>query len=287
MLSYFRSMKLKLEKPLAVFDLEATGLNINADRIVEIAIVRLDPDGKKTTYCRKINPEMPIPAESTAIHGISDDDVKDAPTLAQALQEIETFIENCDLAGFNSNKFDLPLFAEELLRVGSELDLAHRKHIDVQNIFHKMEQRTLSAAYQFYCGKELLNAHSALADTEATFEVLEAQIDKYPSLENDVNFLATFSLYGDVERVDFTGRLAFNEQKSVIYNFGKHKGKTVEQVMKEEPGYFGWMLDADFPLYTKMQLRKEVERIKSAKQAENPAKIEDKLEQLKNKFNTK
>lgn len=280
-------MKLKLEKPLAVFDLEATGLNINADRIVEIAIVRLDPDGKKTTYCRKINPEMPIPAESTAIHGISDEDVKDAPTLAQALQEIETFIENCDLAGFNSNKFDLPLLAEELLRVGSELDLAQRKHIDVQNIFHKMEQRTLSAAYQFYCGKELLNAHSALADTEATFEVLEAQIDKYPSLENDVNFLATFSLYGDVERVDFAGRLAFNEQKAVIYNFGKHKGKTVERVMKEEPGYFGWMLDADFPLYTKMQLRKEVERIKAAKQAENPAKIEDKLEQLKNKFNTK
>lgn len=280
-------MKLKLEKPLAVFDLEATGLNINADRIVEIAIVRLDPDGKKTTYCRKINPEMPIPAESTAIHGISDEDVKDAPTLAQALQEIETFIENCDLAGFNSNKFDLPLLAEELLRVGSELDLAQRKHIDVQNIFHKMEQRTLSAAYQFYCGKELLNAHSALADTEATFEVLEAQIEKYPSLENDVNFLATFSLYGDVERVDFAGRLAFNEQKAVIYNFGKHKGKTVEQVMKEEPGYFGWMLDADFPLYTKMQLRKEVERIKAAKQAENPAKIEDKLEQLKNKFNTK
>ena len=286
MLSYFRRMKLKLEKPLAVFDLEATGLNINTDRIVEIAIVRLDPDGKKTTYCRKINPEMPIPAESTAIHGISDEDVKDAPTLAQALQEIETFIENCDLAGFNSNKFDLPLLAEELLRVGSELDLAQRKHIDVQNIFHKMEQRTLSAAYQFYCGKELLNAHSALADTEATFEVLEAQIEKYPSLENDVNFLATFSLYGDVERVDFAGRLAFNEQKAVIYNFGKHKGKTVEQVMKEEPGYFGWMLDADFPLYTKMQLRKEVERIKAAKQAENPAKIEDKLEPLKNKFNT-
>lgn len=280
-------MKLKLEKPLAVFDLEATGLNINTDRIVEIAIVRLDPDGKKTTYCRKINPEMPIPEESTAIHGISDEDVKDAPTLAQALQEIETFIENCDLAGFNSNKFDLPLLAEELLRVGSELDLAQRRHIDVQNIFHKMEQRTLSAAYQFYCGKELVNAHSALADTEATFEVLEAQIEKYPSLENDVNFLATFSLYGDVERVDFAGRLAFNEHKAVIYNFGKHKGKTVEQVMKEEPGYFGWMLDADFPLYTKMQLRKEVERIKLEKQHAKPAKMEDKLEQLKNKFNTK
>lgn len=280
-------MKLKLEKPLAVFDLEATGLNINADRIVEIAIVRLDPDGKKTSYCRKINPEMPIPSESTAIHGISDDDVKDAPTLAVALQEIESFIENCDLAGFNSNKFDLPLLAEELLRVGSELDLAQRKHIDVQNIFHKMEQRTLSAAYQFYCGKELIDAHSALADTEATFEVLEAQIEKYPSLENDVSFLANFSLYSDVERVDFAGRLAFNEQKQVIYNFGKHKGKTVEQVLKEEPGYYGWMLDADFPLYTKMQLRKEVERIKSAKQAANPAKIEDKLEQLKNKFNTK
>lgn len=283
-------MKIKLEKPLAVFDLEATGLNVSSDRIVEIAILRIDPDGKQTTYLRRINPEIPISAEATNVHGITNEDLKDAPTLSQILLEIETFVQDCDLAGFNSNKFDLPMLAEELLRVGSTLDLSERRHIDVQNIFHKMEQRTLSAAYSFYCNKDLVNAHSALADTEATWEVLEAQLDRYDSLENDVDFLAKFSMYGDTERVDFVGRLAYNNKNEVIYNFGKHKGKTVEQVMKEEPGYYGWMLDADFPLYTKMQLKKEVERIKAKRQAEkakNSMDMAGKLDQLKNKFNSK
>ncbi len=283
-------MKIKLEKPLAVFDLEATGLNVSSDRIIEIAILRIDPDGKQTTYLRRINPEIPISLEATSVHGITNEDLKDSPTLSQVLPEIESFIEGCDLAGFNSNKFDLPMLAEELLRVGSSLDLSERKHIDVQNIFHKMEQRTLSAAYSFYCNKDLVNAHSALADTEATWEVLEAQLDRYELLENNVDFLAKFSMYGDTERVDFVGRLAYNDKNQVVYNFGKHKGKTVEQVMKEEPGYYGWMMDADFPLYTKMQLKKEAERIKAKRQAEKtsgPTDMAGKLDQLKNKFNSK
>lgn len=280
-------MNIVLEKPLAVFDLEATGLNISSDRIIEIAILRIDPDGKQTSYTRRINPEMPISTEAIGVHGISDEDVRNCPTLSDIISEIETFLDGCDLVGFNSNKFDLPMLAEELLRVGSSLDLSKRKHIDVQNIFHKMEQRTLSAAYAFYCQKDLVNAHSALADSVATWEVLEAQLERYKDLEKNVHFLADFSLYGDTERVDFVGRLAYNDKKEVVYNFGKHKGKTVEQIMTDEPGYHGWMLDADFPLYTKMQLRKEVERIKVSRKKKNdaaPQSMEEKLNALKNKF---
>lgn len=279
-------MYIKLERPLAIFDLEATGLNITSDRIVEIAIVRVDPDGKKITYERRINPEMEISEEATAVHGISNEDVANAPTLKDVISEVIDFIKDCDLAGFNSNKFDLPMLAEELLRVGSDYDLSQVNHIDVQNIFHKMEQRTLSAAYQFYCNKSLENAHAAFADAEATWEVLDAQVAKYSELENNVDFLATFSLYGDVNRVDFAGRLAYNKNGEVTYNFGKHKGKSVAQVAKEEPGYYGWMMDADFPLYTKQQLKAEMERIK-AKRAEHKEKsFENKLDALKNKFNS-
>jgi DNA polymerase III subunit epsilon len=280
-------MNIQLERPLAVFDLEATGLNVSSDRIIEIAILRIDPDGKQTSYTRRINPEIPISTEAIAVHGITNDDLRDCPTLSGVIGEIEEFLDGCDLVGFNSNKFDLPMLAEELLRVGSGIDLSQRKHIDVQNIFHKMEQRTLSAAYTFYCRKELINAHSALADSVATWEVLEAQLERYSELENNVDFLADFSLYGDTERVDFVGRLAMNSKKEVVYNFGKHKGKTVEQIMTEEPGYHGWMLDADFPLYTKMQLRKEVDRIKSERKkaaSTNNESMEDKLAALKNKF---
>lgn len=279
-------MYIKLERPLATFDLEATGLNITSDRIVEIAIVRVDPDGKKMTYERRINPEMEISEEATAVHGISNEDVANAPTLKDVVSEVIDFIKDCDLAGFNSNKFDLPMLAEELLRVGSDYDLSQVNHIDVQNIFHKMEQRTLSAAYQFYCNKSLENAHAAFADAEATWEVLDAQVAKYSELENNVDFLATFSLYGDVKRADFAGRLAYNKNGEVTYNFGKHKGKSVAQVAKEEPGYYGWMMDADFPLYTKQQLKAEMERIK-AKRAEHKEKsFENKLDALKNKFNS-
>ena len=279
-------MNLKLERPLAIFDLEATGLNITSDRIVEIAIVRVDPGGKKMTYERRINPEMEISKEATEVHGISNEDVANAPELKDVVSEVIDFIKGCDLAGFNSNKFDLPMLAEELLRVGSDYDLSQVKHIDVQNIFHKMEQRTLSAAYQFYCDKSLENAHAAFADAEATWEVLDAQVARYSELENNVDFLATFSLYGDVKRADFAGRLAFDKNGEVTYNFGKHKGKSVAQVAKEEPGYYGWMMDADFPLYTKQQLKAEMERIK-AKRAEHKEKsFENKLDALKNKFNS-
>lgn len=279
-------MNLKLERPLAIFDLEATGLNITSDRIVEIAIIRIDPDGKKMTYERRINPEMEISKEATEVHGISNEDVANAPKLKDVVSEVIDFIKGCDLAGFNSNKFDLPMLAEELLRVGSNYDLSQVKHIDVQNIFHKMEQRTLSAAYQFYCDKSLENAHAAFADAEATWEVLDAQVARYSELENNVDFLATFSLYGDVKRADFAGRLAFDKNGEVTYNFGKHKGKSVAQVATEEPGYYGWMMDADFPLYTKQQLKAEMERIK-AKRAEHKEKsFENKLDALKNKFNS-
>lgn len=279
-------MNLKLERPLAIFDLEATGLNITSDRIVEIAIIRIDPDGKKMTYERRINPEMEISKEATEVHGISNEDVANAPKLKDVVSEVIDFIKGCDLAGFNSNKFDLPMLAEELLRVGSDYDLSQVKHIDVQNIFHKMEQRTLSAAYQFYCDKSLENAHAAFADAEATWEVLDAQVARYSELENNVDFLATFSLYGDVKRADFAGRLAFDKNGEVTYNFGKHKGKSVAQVATEEPGYYGWMMDADFPLYTKQQLKAEMERIK-AKRAEHKEKsFENKLDALKNKFNS-
>lgn len=281
-------MNIKLEKPLAIFDLEATGLNITQDRIVEIAVIKINPDGTREDYHKRINPECHIPEEVSAIHGIYDKDIADAPTFAEALDELMEFLGDADFAGYNSNKFDLPLLAEEILRTGRDIDLSGRKHIDVQNIFHKMEQRTLIAAYKFYCEKDLTNAHNAFADAEATWEVLEAQISRYQNLKDDVDFLAEFSKHGDVTRVDFAGRLALNDKDQVIYNFGKHKGKTIEEVLKVEPGYYGWMLDADFPLHTKQCLRKEMDRIKTEKaEKENNVSLDDKLDALRNKFNTK
>lgn len=276
-------MNIKLQNSLAIFDLEATGLNVTHDRIVEIAVVKIAPDGTTTNFNRRVNPGVPIPKEVSEIHGIYDEDVKDAPTFKDILPELEAFLENCDFAGYNSNKFDLPMLAEELLRAESNFDLSTRKHIDVQNIFHKMEQRTLVAAYKFYCQKELNNAHNALADAEATWEVLDAQISHYKELSGDVDFLADFSRHNDMDRADFAGRLAYNKNGDVVYNFGKHKNKTIAEVHKIEPGYYGWMLDADFPLYTKQCLRKEMERIK---QKNMPPKqsYEDKLSALKDKF---
>ncbi len=278
-------MNISLKKSLAIFDIEATGLSITQDRIVEIAIVKIDPSGERSEFLKRVNPEIPIPKEVSEIHGIYDEDIKDAPIFKDILPELEAFLENADFAGYNSNKFDLPLLAEEMLRAGSKFDLTSKKHIDVQNIFHKMEQRTLIAAYAFYCNKDLTNAHSALADAEATWEVLDAQIERYKDLKNDVDFLSEFSVFGDVKRLDFAGRLAYNKKNEVIYNFGKHKGKTVEEVTKIEPGYYGWMLDADFPLYTKECLRREMERLKSVKEsASSGQSMEDKLNALKNKF---
>jgi DNA polymerase-3 subunit epsilon len=245
-------MKLKLSKPLAFFDLETTGINIATDRIVEISIVKLLPDGGKEIKTKLINPTIPIPIESSAVHGITDADVADMPTFKEVAKEFSAFIDGCDLGGFNSNKFDVPLLAEEFLRADVDFDVAKRKLVDVQNIFHKMEQRTLSAAYKFYCDKNLDNAHSAEADTMATYEILEAQVEKYDELENDVKFLAEFSQR--TNNADLLGRIVFNDEGVEVFNFGKHKGVPVEQVLVREPGYYNWMMNGDFPLYTKKVL---------------------------------
>lgn len=284
-------MKLNIQKPLAIFDLETTGLDISADRIVEIAILKVSPDGTEEKYEKRINPEMPISEESTSIHGISNDDVKDCSTFSELADEIATFIGEADLAGFNSNKFDIPLLAEEFLRVKHPFKTGDRKFIDVQNIFHKMEQRTLVAAYKFYCDKDLTNAHSADADVIATYEVLKAQIERYEEVENDVSFLAEFSTQNKNKILDFAGRIAQNENGEAIYNFGKHKGKTIAEIAESEPGYYGWMLNGNFPRYTKAVLKQEMESIKAKRQeqkkirAEKEAeKMENKIEALKSKF---
>ena len=274
-------MQLKLNRPLVFLDLETTGINIATDRIVEISMLKVHINGDKESKTLRINPGMPIPIASSLVHGIYDDDIKDAPLFKDVAGNVAKFIESCDLAGYNSNKFDIPVLSEELLRCGIDFDLGARHFVDVQNIFHKMEQRTLAAAYQFYCGKQIENAHNALYDTLATLEVLQAQTEKYADLSNDIAGLAKFSTVGNQQNADFAGRLSLNEQQEVCYNFGKHKGKTVAEVLKLEPGYYGWMLEADFPLYTKQVLRKEMERIKSLN---NNQDIEDKLEALKNKF---
>jgi len=256
-------MNLKLKRPLAIFDLETTGLNITQDRIVEIAIIKVNPDGSEEQFHSLINPEMKIPDEVSQIHHIFDKDIQDKPTFKQIAKKVTDFIGDADLVGFNSNKFDIPVLSEELLKVNSDFDVSNREFIDVQNIFHKMEQRTLSAAYKFYCEKEIENAHSALDDTKATWEVMKAQVDRYSNLENNVSFLSEFSKAGNNTLVDFAGRLALNKNKEVVYNFGKNKGKTVKEISISEPGYYGWMMQADFPLYTKRCLKKEMERIKS------------------------
>lgn len=242
-------MQLNLKNPLVFFDLETTGINIVKDRIVEISYVKVSPNGKEESRTQRVNPEMPIPPESTQIHGISDDDVKDCPTFKEIAKTLASHIEGCDLAGYNSNRFDIPLLAEEFLRAGVDIDLNRRKFVDVQTIFHKMEQRTLSAAYKFYCNKSLENAHTAEADTMATYEVLMAQLDRYEDLQNDVNFLSEFSSYNN--NVDFAGRMIYNDKKQEVINFGRYKGKLVEEVFRTDPGYYSWMMNGDFPLNTK------------------------------------
>ncbi len=242
-------MKLNLTRPIIFFDLETTGVNTAKDRIVELSMVKIAPDGEKTIKTRRINPQMPIPESSTAIHGITDEDVKDCPTFTQIAKSLEQFIAGCDFGGFNSNRFDLPVLAEEFLRAGVDVDFKRRKFIDVQNIFHKLEQRTLVAAYKLYCGKDLEGAHSAEADTMATYEVLLAQIEKYDELENSIPFLAEFSTRA--ETVDYAGYIVYNEKREEVFGFGKHKGKLVSEVFKREPSYYSWMSDGDFPLFTK------------------------------------
>ncbi len=245
-------MELKLRRPIAFLDLETTGLNVSTDRIVEISVLKISPGLKEEWMSTRINPEMPIPPKSTSIHGISDKDVADAPTFKVIAKTLTAFLEGCDLAGYNAIKFDLPVLAEEFLRVGIDFSFRKRRYVDVQVIYHKKEQRTLSAAYQFYCRKELSEAHSSKADTAATFEVLKAQLDRYNDLENDVEKLAEFSSFNNI--VDFAGRIILNDKGVEIFNFGKHKGKPVETVFKEEPSYYSWMMNGDFPLYTKKVL---------------------------------
>ena len=294
-------MKLKLTKPLAFFDLETTGLNIATDRIVEISIVKITPNGDKEIKTKLINPTIPISAESVAIHGITEDKIKDKATFKEVANELNDFIKGCDLAGFNSNRFDVPLIAEEFLRAGIDFNVSDRKLVDVQNIFHKMEQRTLVAAYKFYCDKDLTNAHSAEADTTATYEILEAQIAKYSDLEADTDFLSEFSQM--TKNADLLGRFVYDENNVVVFNFGKHKGKAITEVLEKEPGYYGWMMNGDFPLYTKKVMKDIKAKMKPTSKPlqhkpkpnkptykkpnkANSEPTEDRLNMLKNKFNS-
>lgn len=245
----FEAMSIKLNRPLAFFDLETTGVNVGTDRIVEYSILKIMPDGKREVRTQRVNPGIPIPPHTTEIHGISDEDIKDEPKFEDLAPNLYIFLHDCDLGGYNSNKFDIPLLVEEFGRCGYEFDISERKLIDVQNIFHKMEQRTLAAAYQFYCDKSLENAHSAEADNLATFEILEAQLEKYDKLEPNVDFLHEFSKRGN--HVDLAGRFAKNQNGDVVINFGKHKGKTVESILEQEPSYYSWMMRGDFASDTK------------------------------------
>jgi DNA polymerase-3 subunit epsilon len=244
-------MRLQLSQPICFIDLETTGVNVSTDKIVEIAIVKIMPDGSKTVKRKLIHPEMPIPAVTTAVHGITDEMVKDAPTFKQVANEIKQFIEGSDIGGYNSNRFDVPMLNEEFLRAGISADMERRKLLDVQKVFHMMEQRTLSAAYQFYCHKTLEDAHTAEADATATWEILEAQIERYPQIGNTVTSIVKFT--GEDEIIDFARRLVY-DNGVVVFNFGKHKGKSVIQVLKDEPQYYDWMMKGDFPLHTKQKL---------------------------------
>ncbi|CAI8301981.1 MAG: Exodeoxyribonuclease 10 [Flavobacterium sp. SCGC AAA160-P02] len=273
-------MELKLIKPLVFFDLETTGINIGIDRIVEISMLKIFPNGEKMNKTWLVNPEIEIPAEATAIHGITNEKVVTEPTFKELATSVNNMIADSDLAGFNSNRFDIPILAEEFLRVGIDFDMNDRKAIDVQVIFHKKEQRTLSAGYKFYCNKELENAHSAEADTNATYEILKAQLDRYDDIENTVDALSEYSTHS--KRADFAGFILFNDKDQEIFSFGKYKGRTVEDVLKENPGYNAWIQNADFPLYTKKVLQLIKKRLAAPKKELSDA---EKLQALQQKFN--
>ena len=246
-------MQLKLSKAIVFFDLETTGVNVASDRIVELSALKINIDGSKELKTTRINPTIPIPAHSSAVHGIYDEHVKDAPVFKQLAKSLASFIDGCDLAGYNSNKFDVPLLAEEFLRAEIDFDVKDRRLIDVQNIFHQMEQRTLAAAYKFYCNKTLENAHSAEADATATWEILEAQLERYAdTLKNDVQFLHEFSCRA--KNVDLAGRIIYNDKGIEVFSFGKHASKSVTETFKIEPSYYDWMMKGDFPIDTKKKL---------------------------------
>ena len=250
---------LQLKKPLAFIDIEATGNNVSKDRIVEIAIVKHLADGNKSVKRKIINPEMPIPANITDIHGITDEMVKDAPTFKQAAHEIKQFLDGCDIACYNAYRLDIPLLMEEFIRVDVEFDMKNRKVVDVQKIYHQMEQRTLSAAYRFYCNKELEGAHSAETDAAATAEILSAQLERYPQLGNSID--SVLKATGEDQIIDFARRFAYNDKGEEVFNFGKHKGRTVADVMKTEPQYYDWMMKGEFPMNTKQKLTEIYTRI--------------------------
>lgn len=245
-------MELNLRNPLVFFDLETTGINIASDRIVEISYLKIFPDGREELKTRRINPQMHIPEQATTVHGITDEDVKNCPAFKEIAKSLAAQIEGCDLAGFNSNRFDIPLLAEEFLRAGVSIDLNKRKFVDIQTIYHKMEPRNLIAAYKYYCGKDLTEAHSAEADTRATYEVLKAQLDKYPDLENNIDKLSVFSSF--TNNVDFAGRIIYNDKEEEVINFGKYKGQPVKDVLRKDPGYYSWIMQGDFTLDTKQKL---------------------------------
>lgn len=242
-------MELNLKNPIIFFDLETTGTDLAVDRIVEVSMLKVMPNGDTEIKTRKINPEIPIPPASTAVHGITDEDVKDAPKFREIAKSLASYMEGCDIAGYNSDRFDIPILAEEFIRAGVDVDLKKRKTIDVQTIFHKMEQRTLSAAHKFYCGKELEDAHSAEADTLATYEVLKAQLDRYPELQNDMGFLSEFTTRNQF--ADYAGRIAYDEKGDEVFTFGKYKGRKVVEIFNIEPSYYSWMMNSNFPEYTK------------------------------------
>lgn len=250
-------MQLQLQRPVAFIDLETTGINFSTDKIVEIAIVKILPDGTKQVKRKLINPQMPIPQAAIDVHSITDEMVKDAPTFKQVANEVKQFLENCDMGGYNSNRFDVPMLIEEFMRAGLEFSTEGRKMVDVQKIFHQMEQRTLSAAYKFYCSKNLEDAHSAEADATATWEILLAQIDKYPLLGNTVESIVKFT--GEDDIVDFARRM-IKQNGIEVFNFGKHKGKSVTEVFKTEPQYYDWMMRGDFPMNTKQKLTEILNR---------------------------
>lgn len=250
---------LQLTHPLVFLDLETTGVNLSSDRIVEIAMIRIQPDGTRQVKRKLINPEMPIPKASSDVHGITDEMVKDAPTFKQAGNEIKQFLENCDLGGYNSNRFDIPLLMEEFLRAGLEVNLSERKMVDVQHIFYSMEPRTLSAAYKFYCNQELVNAHSAEADIQATVDVLMAQLERYPKLGNTVESI--LNVIGEDRVIDYARRFVYDDKGIEVFNFGKYKGQAICEVLKREPHYYDWMMRGDFPLHTKQKLTELMNKV--------------------------
>lgn len=247
-------MELNITKPVVFFDLETTGTSVTNDRIVEISYLKVFPDGREISKTSRVNPGMPIPPQATSVHHISDEDIKDCPTFPQIAREIANVFEGSDIAGFNSNRFDIPMLAEEFLRAGVDFDFSKHRFIDVQVIFHKMEQRTLTAAYKFYCGKDLDDAHSAAGDTRATFEVLKAQLDRYDNLQNDVKWLSDYTSF--TRNVDFSGHFIYDDNGKEIINFGKYKGRSLAEVIKRDPSYYDWIMKSDFPLNTKQVLTK-------------------------------